>query len=132
VLLWVSIAGGVALCALLLALWSAMRRSERRARAAVFKALGVSDEMIATLRNHSRSIAEDLTVLRSSIGSPGGASNDAEERAAAEAQIATPTQQRPARRAYRSDRPRLRGRARPSRGQPRRPPRRGRNDPTDS
>lgn len=131
-LLWVSIAGGVALGALLLALWSAMRRSERRARAAVFKALGVSDEMVATLRNHSRSIAEDLTVLRSSIGAPGGASNDAEARAAAEVQAAPPTQQRPTRRAYRSDRPRLRGRARPPRGLPRRPSRRGRNDPTDN
>ena len=131
-LLWVSIAGGVALVALLLVLWSAMRRSERRARAAVFKALGVSDEMIATLRNHSRSIAEDLIVLRSSIGAPDDASNDADARAVIDAQVATPTPQRPTRRVYRSDRPRLRGRARSPRGLPRRPSRRGRNDPTDN
>ena len=64
-LFWLSIIAGVMLGGLLVALWLAMRRAERRARAAVYRTLGVDDAAIAILSNGTRAISEDLTVLRS-------------------------------------------------------------------
>ncbi|WP_309604035.1 hypothetical protein [Phenylobacterium sp.] len=64
-LFWLLIIAGVILGGLLVALWLAMRRAERRARAAVFRTLGVDDESIAILSAGTRAISEDLTVLRS-------------------------------------------------------------------
>lgn len=64
-LFWLSIIAGVLLGGLLVGLWLAMRRAERRARAAVYRTLGVDDAAIAILSTGTRAISEDLTVLRS-------------------------------------------------------------------
>ena len=64
-LYWLPIMAGMTLGGLLVALWLAMRRAERRARASMYRTLGVDEEAIAILSAGTRAISEDLTVLRS-------------------------------------------------------------------
>ena len=63
-LVWIWLSLGVALAAVAVALVLGMKRAERRARRALFRQLGLSEEVIELLMAHDGDVLADLALVR--------------------------------------------------------------------
>lgn len=63
-LLWLTLSIAIALCALAIAVVVMMRRAERRARHALYVALGVGDDLIAALMTQKGPVSAQMALVR--------------------------------------------------------------------